>query len=52
MDIKEVTFLLCTFVITNYAKLLFNLHDMEKSASQLVDLDIDVYDVWVIIEPH
>jgi hypothetical protein len=36
MDIKEVTFFLCTLVITNYANLLFNLHDMEKSASQLV----------------
>jgi hypothetical protein len=52
MDIKEVTFFLCTLVITNYANLLFNSHDMEKSASQLVDLDIDVCDVWVTIEPH
>jgi len=50
MNIKEV--LLCTLVITNYANLLFNSHDMEKSANQLVDLDTDICDVWVTIKPH
>ncbi len=52
MIIKAITFFLCSLVITNYANLLFTSHDMEKSASQLVNLDHDMCDVWVTIEPH
>jgi hypothetical protein len=53
MNIKEVTFFLMYICyITNYANLLFKSHDMEKNTSQLADLDTNIYDVWVTIEPH
>ncbi len=51
MNIKEVT-IFYTCYITNYANLSFKSHDMEKNASQLVDLDTNICDVWVTIEPH
>lgn len=49
---RKLQFFLCPLVITSYANLLFNSHDMEKSVSQLMDLDIDICDVWVTIKPH